>query len=76
MIIKISNLKIFIIDYHHQFILVPRSEWAIYHEVSSGPFIKSKNVLYGNFAPSENTSFESINYVNNILGDESQYKKQ
>ncbi len=55
--------------------VVPRSEWAIYHEVSSGPFIKSKNVLYGNFAPSENTSFESIKtYVNNILGDESPYR--
>ena len=59
-------------SYYH--FVVPRSEWTIHHEVSSGPFIKSDD-LYGKFAPSENASFESIKkYVNNILGDESPYK--
>ena len=55
--------------------VVPRTEWTIYHEVSSGPFIKSKNVIYGNFAPSENSNINEIkSYVDNILGEESPYR--
>ncbi len=55
--------------------VVPRSNWAIYHEVSTGPFIKAKNVIYGKFAPSEEKSHKEIKlYVNKLLGKESPYK--
>jgi cupin fold WbuC family metalloprotein len=55
-------------------LVVPRSEWVIYHEVSTGPFIKKNNVIYAGFAPEESSSKDKIIiYMNDLLQSKSPY---
>ena len=48
--------------------IVPLSKWTIYHEVTTGPFIKNKVVKYANFAPIETADNKTINYYLNNVG--------
>tara|TARA_A100000164_G_C21280467_1_gene484349 strand:- start:99 stop:380 length:282 start_codon:yes stop_codon:yes gene_type:complete len=41
-------------------LIYPLSDYTIYHEVTTGPFIKKKNVIFAKFAPSENSSVKDI----------------
>ena len=48
-------------------LVIPRSEWTIYHEVATGPFNKKTSIQYADFAPKENSSEIDIeNYLNKI----------
>ena len=50
--------------YYHMPIAV--SEWCIYHEVYSGPFIKTKDVYYPKWAPKENDKTEIQKFLKRI----------
>ena len=48
-------------------LLVPRTEWTIYHEVATGPFNKKKSVEYAPFAPLENSDpKEAVEYCKKV----------
>lgn len=49
-------------------LVIPRSEWTIYHEVLTGPWSKDTVVSYAPFAPSENNVEEVGNFVYQITG--------
>lgn len=48
-------------------LVIPRTEWTIYHEVATGPFDKKKSIIFADFAPDENDDKSVIdNYINQI----------
>jgi glucose-6-phosphate isomerase len=50
--------------------VVPRTEYAVYHETFTGPFHKDKVVEYCNWAPVEGSDPEAISeFRRNILGN-------
>ncbi len=49
-------------------LMIPRSEWTIYHEVLTGPWSKEEVVSYAPFAPSENDMTAVGKYVYEITG--------
>jgi cupin fold WbuC family metalloprotein len=49
-------------------LMIPRSEWTIYHEVLTGPWSKDSVVCYAPFAPSEDDVEEVEEYIREITG--------
>jgi cupin fold WbuC family metalloprotein len=49
-------------------LMIPRSDWTIYHEVLTGPWSKETVVEYASFAPSENELGEVERYTNEVTG--------
>ena len=45
---------------------IATSEWCIYHETYSGPFIKKKDVKFPNWSPNENNKMEIENFLKKI----------
>lgn len=51
-------------------LVVPRTEWTIYHEVATGPFNKDVSVEYANFAPPEDCDpKEAVEYCKKITNN-------
>jgi len=51
-------------------LVVPRTEWTIYHEVATGPFDKTKSVEYAPFAPPDDCNpEEAIQYCKKVTKD-------
>jgi cupin fold WbuC family metalloprotein len=49
-------------------LMIPRSEWTIYHEVLTGPWDRETVVEYAPFAPSEKDVDEIGRYIGRITG--------
>jgi cupin fold WbuC family metalloprotein len=49
-------------------LMIPRSEWTIYHEVLTGPWDRETVVEYAPFAPSEKDAGEIGKYIYRITG--------
>ena len=49
-------------------LMIPRSDWTIYHEVLTGPWNEETVVEYAPFAPSESELGEVERYVNQVTG--------
>ena len=47
---------------------VPLTKWTVYHEVTTGPFVKSKMVKYADFSPEEDAEPIKINEFLSKLG--------
>ena len=47
---------------------VPLTKWTVYHEVTTGPFLKNKMVKYANFSPDEDEEPAKINKFLSKLG--------
>lgn len=48
-------------------LIIPLTEWTIYHEVATGPFVKNQAVEYASFAPKDNCSREeALKYCNEL----------
>ncbi len=48
---------------------VPTSEWLVYHEVYSGPFIKTEDVEFAPWAPPEPSPAAAAGYVARLLAE-------
>ena len=49
-------------------LVIPRSEWTIYHEVFTGPWSKDGANKYASFAPKENDIEGIKEYIFKITG--------
>ena len=49
-------------------LMIPRSEWTIYHEVLTGPWSKDGVVRYAPFAPAEGAVDEVEIYIREVTG--------
>jgi len=51
----------------HWHMPVPLSEWVVYHEVYTGPFVKTADVEFAPWAPPETSSAEAAEYLALLL---------
>ena len=49
-------------------LVIPRSEWTIYHEVLTGPWSKNEVVQYAPFAPPENDRDCILKFIKQVTG--------
>ena len=45
---------------------LPRSDWVLYHETFTGPFVKERDVEYASWAPEEDNDADASVYMENL----------